>query len=291
MEARGEADLVSTSPRHHQLAAALMAYVEKNGQFPRGTAARKSSDRETDFSWPESRVSWMAALLPYLPDGSFGKLTVNPDKDWFHDENLAVARMIVPHYVVRAKDASFRTTYAGLPDQFGVTHFVGMSGLGLESARYRGNDDTVKDRIGIFGYDRVTTKDALKGRLDKVIALIQVPPNFQAPWLAGGGATVRGVSDNDKEDCVKPFVCAEYKGERGTFAIMADGKVRFIPASISQALFRSMCTIKGAAESIDKAAPEVPNSGDAVAAPAPPAVDKANAPSNNRMASAASARR
>ena len=273
VESRGDADLANTSPRYHQLAAALSAYVEKTGQFPRGTAERPAPD----YSWPESRVSWMAALLPYLPDGSFSKLKVDPNKDWFRDENLALARMVVPHFVVRTKDAPFRTTYAGHPDQFGVTHFAGMAGLGLEAARYRANDESVKDRIGIFGYDRITTKDALKGRLDKVIALIQVPPEFHTPWLAGGGATVRGV-DDDERSCVQPFVCAEYKGERGTFAIMADGTVRFIKASIAPALFRAMCTLKGTTENIDKSVPEVPNEGEAIATPAKVAPEEKPAP-------------
>jgi hypothetical protein len=77
--------------------------------------------------------------------------------------------------------------------------------------------------------------------------------------MAGGGSTVRGVSEDD--DCVAPFVCAEYRGQKGTFAVMADGKVRFIPATIDPKIFRALCTIAGdePITNLEGVAPEVPN--------------------------------
>ena len=49
----------------------------------------------------------------------------------------------------------------------------------------------------------------------------------------------------DDQSPVQPFVSAvNRKGEKGTFAIMADGKVRFVPATVDAKLFRSMCVIK-----------------------------------------------
>ncbi len=266
VQARIESDLANTAPRYHQLATALSQYVQKNGHFPRGTQARK----EPDLSRPESRVSWMADLLPFLPDAASLDVKIDLAKDWFDKrENLNAAKKVVPQFVVRGKDTAFRSTYPALPDEYGVTHFVGMAGVGADAATYQAGDKTVEDKLGIFGYERVTKmgakdSDIPKDRQDKVIALIQVPPDFRAPWLAGGGATVRGVAEDDK-GCVQPFVSSEYKigdkVERGTFAIMADGKVRFIRAGIDPALFRSMCTIKGP-DKIDKfneLVPEVPD--------------------------------
>jgi hypothetical protein len=40
-------------------------------------------------------------------------------------------------------------------------------------------------------------------------------------------------------------VSATHEGKPGTFAIMADGSVRFIPATIADDLFKAMCAIKG----------------------------------------------
>jgi hypothetical protein len=276
IQARALADLANTAPRYHQLAKALTQYRTKTGHFPRGTAAR----RDTDFRAPQNRVSWMAEIVPFLPDSSVNA-TVDSEREWFAGSNLSVAKTVVPQFVVRGKDTAFRSTYPGLDDEFGVTHFVGMAGLGPDIATYQADDKSVADRLGIFGYDRVTKvvdaasdnpSEISKERLGKVIALIQVPPDYRSPWLAGGGATVRGVSDDEKS-CVQPFVCTEYKSakadkpERGTFAIMGDGKVRFIRANIEPALFRSMCVIKAPAqkdvldmlEKFNDLVPEVPD--------------------------------
>jgi hypothetical protein len=77
--------------------------------------------------------------------------------------------------------------------------------------------------------------------------IIQVPADYKASWMAGGGSTIRGVAEADS---VRPFVCTTYNGKRGTYAIMANGDVRFIPETISDANFKALCTIAGG-EKID----------------------------------------
>src|SRR5205085_2920147 len=49
-----------------------------------------------------------------------------------------------------------------------------------------------------------------------------------------------------------PFVCTEYKGKPGTFAIMADGAVRFLSKDLPKAKFNALVTIAGD-DKIDKA--------------------------------------
>ena len=48
---------------------------------------------------------------------------------------------------------------------------------------------------------------------------------------------------------IKPFVCTERdvlgKRVKGTYAIMADGTVRFIPETIADEAFKALCTIAG----------------------------------------------
>ena len=154
-----------------------------------------------------------------------------------------------------------------------ATHFVGMAGVGLDAADYRMDDKAVANKIGVFGYDRSTKLTDIKAP-DKTIALIQVKPEDAAPWIAGGGSTVRGVSDDPSDpSAVKPFVCTQdADGHDGTVAVMADGKVRFIPATISNKDFRGLCAINGEKPSnIDMVAPEIPPPDDAAATkPAPP---------------------
>ena len=62
-------------------------------------------------------------------------------------------------------------------------------------------------------------------------------------------------------DSVRPFVCAEYKGKRGTFAIMCNGDVRFIPETIPDETFKALCTIAGGEkiDNLDAVAPKVPS--------------------------------
>jgi hypothetical protein len=87
-----------------------------------------------------------------------------------------------------------------------------------------------------------------------------VPATYPTCWLAGGGSTIRGVPETGS---CEEFVCTTYKGQKGTFAIMADGKVRFISESVLRNqpdVFRAMCTIAGGEEieDLDKVAPVVP---------------------------------
>jgi hypothetical protein len=89
---------------------------------------------------------------------------------------------------------------------------------------------------------------------------MQVPSTLKRPWLAGGGATVQGVPEAKS---VQPFLpqgnlIKQYQGKRGTYALMADGSVRFIPENISDEVFKAMCTIKGGeASPLNQDAPKV----------------------------------
>src|SRR5262249_455795 len=133
------------------------------------------------------------------------------------------------------------------------THFVGVAGVGLDAASYAGNDPTVAAKLGVFGYDRETRVADIKDGPANTIAVLQAPAADKTARLAGGGRTGRGVAETDS---VKPFVCTTHDGKKGTFAIMADGAVRFIPETISDADFKALCTINGGEKvDVDKVAP------------------------------------
>jgi len=153
----------------------------------------------------------------------------------------------------------------------GATHFVGVSGIGYDSAE----PGTPVNKRGVFSYDHPTQLAEITDGLPNTIAVLQVTPDFLAPWLAGGGSTVRGVPEKDS---IRPFVCTEYQNKRGTYAIMANGDVRFVREDIPDALFQAMVTIAGnepiKKEDMDKFAPLVPK-------PAPPPVVPSPAPGGN----------
>jgi DNA-directed RNA polymerase subunit M/transcription elongation factor TFIIS len=254
----------------HELAAAMQAYLEDKGRFPRGAKTRPF-DANRFLEWrPDQRISWMAEVLPYLANGEFKDIKPDYGKDnktWYEDPNNIKAGMaVIPQFVASPakpdNELYFYVSYPNLPvkssPMWAATHFVGIAGVGLDAAEYRADDPATAKLLGVFGYDRETKKADIKDGLDQTIVLIQVPPEPKSPWIAGGGSTVRGVSQD--LDCVKPFVSTEYQGKRGAFAIMADGKVRFIPASIDPKTFQAMCTIAGGDKirDLDKVAPEVP---------------------------------
>jgi hypothetical protein len=85
--------------------------------------------------------------------------------------------------------------------------------------------------------------------------MIQVPPALRGPWLAGGGATVRGVPDKDS---IRPFVSRNHDGKPGTYALMADGSVRFIAADISDQVLKALAVVKKPAGVELPVLPEVP---------------------------------
>ncbi len=82
----------------HELAAALQAYVKAKNAFPRGTAALTGDNALGNP--PNTRVSWMAELLPYVGDGSFN-VPVDPNLRWTEGSNFLAAQMVVPQFLAR----------------------------------------------------------------------------------------------------------------------------------------------------------------------------------------------
>jgi hypothetical protein len=263
---KNEASMVYHRSHIHQLAKGLKDYVDGRHQFPRGTEPRPAGGLG---SQPDERIAWTVELLPYI-DPSFDDLVktgVERNKSWNEGKNLHAAAMAIPYYLAADppdavnktyKPDSWRHRVPGVRAPVAAMHFVGISGIGLDSASYRIGDPATAKKRGIFHYDYATKTAEITDGLDQTIALIQVPPTFRTCWLAGGGSTVRGVPETDS---LAPFVCTEYKGKPGTFAIMADGKVRFIAADMNPETFKALCTIAGGEkiENLDVIAPVVPD--------------------------------
>jgi hypothetical protein len=272
---KGECDLAVGRSSVHELAAATQAYLRDKGHFPPGALPRSPSP-ERGFPWrPDQRLSWAAELLPYFQGGEFRDLyqSLSRDQSWDQSPNLEAGQKVVPQLLSLGRGArplSLYLEYPGRPGRFAATNFVGVAGLGYDAAEYAADNPATAKKLGVFGYDRLTKRQDVKDGLDKTIVFLQVPHEQQGAWVVGGGSTVRGVSED--ADCVRPFVCVKYKLKPtdreevpGTFAVMGDGKVRFIPASIDPRLFRAMCTIAGGEEglaNIDVFAPVVPGEED-----------------------------
>jgi hypothetical protein len=258
---KAQAEMTHTHSRIHELARAMQAYYTAKGHFPRGTAPRAPTTEHPHEWAPEQRLSWMLEILPLLGDGEFRELPIDADKGWNEGANLGLAQIVVPQFMTPPKanaPVAYHIRYPSLFQPVAQTNFVGIAGVGLDAAEYPAKKPEVAKKLGIFGYDRMTTVEDIKDGPGNTILLIQAPTDHKSPWLAGGGSTVRGVSEDI--DSVQPFVCTEYQGKKGTFAIMADYKVRFIPATIDPAHFRALCTVAGGEKlpNLESIAPEVP---------------------------------
>jgi hypothetical protein len=268
IQLKGESAVSDNRSHMHELAAALKRYVEDKKQFPRGTVPRPLGGRPIDFA-PTQRMSWMVELLPYLGEGEYKELLADVTLSWNEGVNLQLAQVVIPQFMGDLRRVSApQIRYPGVVETLAPTHWVAISGRGMDAAEYNPQDPAVGKKLGIFGYDRITKLADIKDGPENTIALLMVPLTSKTPWLAGGGSTVRGVSDDEKDgDVVLPFVCGQYEGQEGTFAIMADFKVRFIPKDIRPAMFRAMCTIAGGErlDDLDKIAPEVPAPSEVVA--------------------------
>jgi len=254
---KGMVDMAHSYPRWFELASAAKSLpkdgVLQQATFPRGEALNQRLGRSFP---PNQRVSWMAGLLPFLGHEDLYQ-QIDSKKSWRDDDNLKRGAVLIPQFLNPLFPRPSWRAYVpslGVRDQ-GATHYVGMAGVGLDAADYKFGDKAFEKKLGMFGYDRRTALKDVTDGLSNTIYVIQVAPNLPRPWLAGGGATTQGAPDTNS---VKPFV-AQHGQKRGTYAIMADGTVRYISETISDDVFKAMCTIKGGDDvaDINQNAPKV----------------------------------
>lgn len=257
---KGRMTVLTGEIDQHALAAAVVGLGRTKKPFPRGTLEREVSDERYRLPPPpDQRVSFFAELLPFL--GKAGLRTqINERKHaWFDKENLPAAEAWVPEFLVPYyPQDSWRATHPRAEGKsLGGTNYVGLAGLGLDAARYDPADPELARRVGMTGYDWGSNPADVKDGLANTIYLIQTAPT-QRPWIAGGGSTLVGVSDGDNP--MEPFLHRRPDGKRGTYALMGDGSVRWIPEGTNPAVFKGMVTRAGAETltDLDKVAPVVP---------------------------------
>ena len=158
---------------HRGLLSGLLSYVKAQNppRFPEGAAGGALMLR------PETRVSWIAEILPYLGHADWH---VEPGYDWNNAQNQPVAKQPLPEVV----NPVFGP--ATSPDGYPVTHYVGVAGVGEDAAQLPADDP----RAGMFGYGRQTRQQDLVRGGANTIAVLGVQDQC-GPWAQGGRATVR----------------------------------------------------------------------------------------------------
>lgn len=258
IRSQSEIEMTLAHPSTHELGGALQRYAVEHKQFPSGTMRRPLSPARANRPWPpDRRVSWMAEMLPYIGfDGLYAQ--IKPQRSWQDPENMPPSVTVIPAFLDPANPHStWYLRYPGMDYDVAATHFVGIAGVGMDAAEYSASNPAVAAKLGVFGYDRYTRLTDLADGLSTTVVVAEVPPTYKAPWIAGGGSTIRGVPEAKS---IQPFVSATLDGRRGTVVIMADGSVRFLTENISDEVFKSLCTVKKTGEKIkiNKVAPLMP---------------------------------
>jgi prepilin-type processing-associated H-X9-DG protein len=202
-----------------------------NGQLPPATVLN---------GWlaPERRLSWEAAIVPYLSEGT------PAGKKW---EELAREIDFKEAWDAAANDAPRQKNVApflcptfvrGFAEgRKGLTAYVGVAGVGDDAAALPLTDPLV----GFFGYDRTLTHDDITAGSSTTMMVLETTRD-NGPWLAGGPPTARGL-DPDGERYIgleRPFGGLH---REGCNVLWADGSVRRVRDDVAPKVFRDTARI------------------------------------------------
>lgn len=259
---KGKMAVYASDLSYYGLAMAVPKMTSMAKEFPRGTADRRTTDSSRmGFRYPpETRVSFFAELLPFMGRGALSG-TIDRQLAWFDERNLPAAEAWVPELLVPTyPQSAWRATSPYVPDGrvMGGTNYVAIAGIGEDAARYNPANPEDAKKVGLIGYDWGSKVSDVKDGLSNTIFLMQTPPGISQPWIAGGGATLRGLNEKD------PMLGFRHNytpnGQPGTYALMGDGSVRFLSGKIDPSVLRAMATRAGGEtldDIIDKDAPRV----------------------------------
>jgi flagellar basal body-associated protein FliL len=240
---KGASEMIAMKfPRLHELASTANRLRAKK-QILHGTYPLTGDASGVVFvsQSPNQRVSWMVDLLPHLGhEDLYNQIDVK--QTWRSEKNLIAGTHWVPEFMdPNYPRDSWTARVPSLPgSELGATHYTGLSGIGLDSAEWP-DDPAHRKKLGMFGYDRQTSFDNVPDGLSNTIFLIESPPTFPRPWIAGGGATVQGVPEKNS---ISPFVY-NHGGKQGTYILMCDGSVRWAGADMSDNAFKALVTPAG----------------------------------------------
>lgn len=187
---------------------------------------------------PPERLSWEAAILPYLSEGGpagkrWEKLAqeIAFKEAWDAPANAGLRRNLAPYLC-----PAFARELP--PGQVGLTSYVGIAGVGTDAATLPLTDANA----GFFGYDRLLRETDMSASLGATMTAIETMQE-NGPWPAGGPTTVRGVGPDDDRYL---GLGAAFGGlhRNGANVLWADGSVRIVTEQINPDLFRDQARIR-----------------------------------------------
>jgi hypothetical protein len=221
LDAAREADTAN----HRRLLESLDARSKTEGSFPMGAGNEKNS-----LLPPETRLSWIATMLPYLGHRDWYE-GLELDYQWNGSKNQAIASRPLAEVVNPTLGPS--NTEAGFP----VTHYVGVAGVGPDAGKLKRDDP----KAGVFGFSQRTRPQDLKDGAANTIATMGVQSRL-GPWAAGGDSTVRALTQRPYVNGPDGFGSGQ---PDGMLVGMADGSVRFISKDVDPAVLEQLATVGG----------------------------------------------
>jgi len=180
-----------------QLCGGVLSYQFANNSFPLGAIGNPQFP-------PERRWSWYVHMAPYLAQAASPPIDYLADsrdsKNW--PLTFPVSKGIET-FAVRLHHPNYAVCPSGLSEegehQQVLATYVGMTGIGPESATARSAVGPLRDTLGIWGYDRAIRRSQISDdRLDKTILLIETVSDRDV-WLLGGRGTVRWQSEDKQQ--------------------------------------------------------------------------------------------
>ena len=224
-QAREAARRTQSKNNLKQLALAMHNYHAVYNHFPRGTVDSPGLE-------PDDRVGWVYPLLPYMEQFNlYNQLPADEIAKGWRSKNLAMGNISQTAIATLQNPSTPRREASGSMD------YVGISGIGPNSAALPGNDK----RAGVFGYDRVTRlRDIHDGTSNTLMIGDSAVPN--ASFLAGGKESVRGFSQ-------KPYLNGpDNIGSPHPGVVqfcLADGSVRTISVEVEDSVLEALATKAG----------------------------------------------
>lgn len=216
--------------RHEAIQKALIQFRGATGGFPPGAGG-------ATLLPPETRLSWIALLLPQLGFADWHK-ELNLGYSW----NSAVNRPVTQRELPAVINPSLGPRR--MVDGFPVTHYVGVGGVGPDAPKL----PATNPRAGVFGYDRTLRLEDIPDGASNTAAIFGVCSGL-GPWAAGGAATVRPLTQPPYVNGPDGFGSGQ---PAGMLVGMADGSVRFISAHVDPKVIEQLAAIgDGAPRSTD----------------------------------------
>lgn len=219
-QAREAARRTQSKNNLKQIALALHNYHDVYLHFPAGTV------EDTKLK-PNQRLSFFYSILPFVEEYEmYERLGKSEKEAWDSEASSTYTSISIPIYEHPAA-------------QFGIdgaTSYVGISGIGKDSAKLPKNDP----KAGIFGYDRKTRiRDIMDGTSNTL--MISEATDRDIPW-AQGGRTLKGFSQ-------KPYINGPDgiggPSPGGCNVGFADGSVRFLSEDIDPSVAEALATMAG----------------------------------------------